>query len=303
MKSIRFAPVGLMLLVMGASLASAETRLEIVLGGGYAVVVTDSHQSLDVGPVRKPHWFSTQYMTHRMKLGVDVGLVDQARTTVPTQRIGVGSDPTVGWDLTDFTVELWVNGAALPKANIDLPPYSAVASCDESSLASNNRHFLPDMLGLAGRKALVSDWKTRLQGRLTVHGGALSVNRLAPGCFTFIQQGVAKNTKRLADGQKGLLYSRGIEGDELTLKLTDGAGKVAGNIVLKPISGVIKLTMNTHDTMNPAVNTMIEHFKYFYELLDPSLSSPARQIPKWLGVSVGGVTPGEACPPGFFDVP
>ena len=313
MMTTRVALLGLILLVMGTEPASAQTKLEIVLGGGYAVVVTEGHQSLDVGPIRKPSVFSTKYMLHRMKLAVDAGLVDQARTTVPTQRIGVGNDPAIGWDLTDFNVELWVNDAPLPKANINLPaPVGLGPDCDQSIPASNNREFLPDIPALSGSTGLVADWKRRLQGRLTLHGGALSVNKLAPGCFTFYQHAVAKGTRRLADGQKGLLYARDLPSDELTLRLTDAAGKVMGKIVLRSDAGVIKLTMNTHDSMNPMANTMIDHFKYFYELLAPvpraavsaqKIPNSARQIPKWLGVKVGGVTPGEACPPGFFDLP
>lgn len=307
MTTLRFTLFGLMLLAIGAGTAAAQTKLEIVLGGGYAVVVTDSHQTLDVGPIRRPRKSAPGYMLHRMKLAVEAGLVDQARTTVPTRRIGVGTDPTVGWDLTGFNVDvLTSSGSVLPNAAIALPaPAPLGATCDEAMPASNNRNFLPDILAMSGTTALVADWKSRLQGRLTLHGGALSVNKLAPGCFTFYQQNTAKDTRRLADGQKGLSYTRDVPGNEVTLKLTDAAGKVAGLIVLRADGGAIRLTINTHDTMNPAPNSMITHFRYFYELVAPrrTQATPVRQIPKWLGVKTTVATPGEACPPGFFEVP
>lgn len=224
----------------------------------------------------------------------------------------MGNDPTVGWDLTGYSVELMVNDAVLPRSAITVPSSSPLgASCDESIAASNNRNFLPDILAMSGSTGLVADWKARLQGRLTLHGGSLSVNKLAPGCFTFYDKNTAKDTRRLADGQKGLLYTRDIAANELTLRVADGAGRVVGHIVMRPDAGAIRLTLNTHDTMNPAANSLIEHFKYFYELVasgqagsaQAARSASSRQIPKWLGVKSGGVTPGEACPPGFFDVP
>jgi len=276
--------------------------VELTFGGGYAFVVNDEHRVLTVGPVARPSIFSSEFMLHRMKLVVTEGLIDPRKTTVPTERVGMGSDHSTGWDFTDRSVRLLVAGTEIPKSTVMLPTDSPLGKCDEGMKPTNNRAFIPDLVALSGLSELVDRWEERLRGRITLHGGTLSVTDLAKGCFTFHQNGVEKETKRLVNGQHGLTHSQTISGTELTLNVQDMGGTSIGDIVIINVGAGIKLTVNTHDDNNPKANTRIAHFRYFYQLLKMDASA-LRQIPTWLGFSVGVVTPGEACPPGLIEVP
>ena len=287
------------LLAAGMAVGSTQTTnsLEIVMGGGYAMVVT-GRQTLDVSPLEKPNIFALDYMHHPMKLVVEIGLLDPRKTTLPTTSVGGGR---TGWDLSGRPVDVLDGDTPFPMENIELPTYTAVTGCgDVPASEVNNRYFLPDLPKMANQTALDRNWKDRLEGALTVHGGRLAVTHLTPGCFEFRADGRPVQTRRLASGVDGVTYSHAFA-SSITLRVYPDAKKqtTLGDIVLIPEGNRIRLALNTRDSSPSMKDHPIKHFKYFYDLLSQSVDH--RQIPTWLGADSAHVTPGEACPPGFFE--
>jgi hypothetical protein len=288
-----------------------SNTLEIVFGGGYAFIVHDGKTVLDVATVKKPHFYSTDYMHHPLKMSLQTGTLDETATTV--RKTAIDAEGTQGWDFSNRRVKVFADGQELPPEAMSLPTYSPVERCDNTiSENFNNQFFLPNLNTVSGVKTLHKDWQARFNGRLTLNGGTLAVANLASDCFGFRQESRIES-QMMANGMNGIKYSRPFQG-ALTLRVwekgqadTDPPGIIA----IKPSGSMIALAINTRmKDMTIEHNQPIKHFKHFYWLLD---GTPERkEIPVWLGarrpMAAGAPadsrrTPGEACPPGFYIVP
>ena len=286
--------------VAAASMQNTANRFEIVFGG-YAAVVTGGN-TLDIATIKKPGIFSTDYEPHPLHLSIAIGTVELSKTTVLPETLGHGSE--FGWDLTGLTVEVVSDGNPLPKDPITLPPYSNVSTCETNIPDDqiNNRFFIPDLSRIANQQALKEDLESRLDGRLRVHGGTLAVTALVPGCFEFKKDGKPVGTpQRIANGRKGLTYTHPM-GEMLVLRLSK-KGKLVGDVAIVPRGNRVRLAIYPRHLGESMANRPIKHFKYFYSLLRNSVDDDERLIPTWLGARDSSVSPGEACPPGLYEIP
>jgi hypothetical protein len=229
------------------------------------------------------------------------GTLDLGKTTIPPDVLPHST--TLGWDLTGVTVDVLSDGNPLPKEAIELPPYSNVATCEDTVPESqvNNRFFIPDLTRLSNQQQIAADVESRLDGRLRVMGGRLAVTKLVPGCFEFKKGGTTVRTQRIASGRSGLTYSHPV-GQLVILRLSR-KGQPVGDVGIVPRNGKVRLAIYPRHQGESMANRPIKHFKYFYALLRNSVAGDDREIPTWLGARESETSPGEACPPGFYEIP
>ena len=273
-------------------------QVEIVFGA-YAVVVTGGH-TMDIATIKRPY-FGSEYEPHPLQLSIVAGTLDLAKTTVAPQHLPNGHG--LGWDLKGLTVEVLNDGNPLPNEPIELPKYKDVPTCEATVPAEqiNNRFFIPDLTRIANQQNVATDIESRLDGRLRVHGGTLKVTELVPGCFEFKKDGTTVRKQRIANGRRGLTYTHSF-GQRVMLRLTRN-DKPLGDVAFAPEGGRVRLAIFPRQMGESMAGRPIRHFKYFYSLLRNPVSDDDREIPTWLGGSDRPTSPGEACPPGFYEVP
>lgn len=291
--------VALAAFLMGGALAMTSAQggntLEVVFGGGYAFVLAKG-DTLDIATIKKPSSGATDYMHHPLKMAVTKGTIDLSKTTVPPVSLGDGS---LGWNFTGRTVTVLDNGQEFPNEKVTLPEYKAVDCGQVKPEDVNNRYFLADITRIAKQTMLQDQPKTLFDGLITLHGGTLEVKKLSRGCYTFVKDGVPVRKQRLADGIAGVQYSHAFSGERLVLKMS-GNGKEDEIHIVPNGEQKIRLEIESRHSMTPKPGS-IKFFKHFYRLLHDKVSH--MEIPDWDGNTEGPVTPGEACPPGFYIIP
>jgi hypothetical protein len=303
--AIRLAIVMVLVCAISGGMDVTPKPINVIFGGGYAFVWSKSSKQLEVGTIRKPHWYSTDYRLHRMKLYVTNGTIEPT-TTVPTESIGSGNDIKLGWDITDRVVT--IDGQAT--SGVELPPYTPDDDCKDGT-ESNNRYFLPEPQKLAGQTDLATDWEKRLRGHLSLKSGTLKVTSLA-GCFALYEGETEKSRRFFANGMDGIKYSSTFTDGSITFRVVDDKAHDVGIIVIAPKNGSVTVSISTEEMAGTIQGPLrIKHFKHFYWLLDKDVDKQI--IPVWLGddkaralaklQGYGEATPGEACPPGLYEIP
>lgn len=288
-----------LLMVLGLVALEAQTtkQLYIDFDGGYAFILSEGRTHFDVGPIKKPHWYSLDYQEHPFILTVTKGEIDAA-TTIPTRDIGHGNDVEKGWDLSEYVVQVTDDGTVFDKTEVTIPKYDPPLECEAEVEDVNNLFFMATITKITGQNILHKHWRDRLTGRVTLGGGELRVRELVYGCFEYSQNG---GKRRQAHGLEGMTYLHGFKGNRIVLNVREEDGDDVGKIVITPKDNQVRLAFGNHHAMGSTPHKAIKHFKHYYWLFKDDTPDHKKQIPTWLGRG-GDVTPGEACPPVLFDV-
>lgn len=292
-----------LLMVLGLVALEAQTtkQLTIDFDGGYAFILSEGRTHFDVGPIKKPHWYSLDYLEHPFILTVSKGEIDAA-TTIPAQDVGYENQVLKGWNLSEYVVQVTDDGTVFDKTPVKIPDYEAVECKDivEEEEKPNNLFYMATITKITGQSVLHKHWRDRLTGRVTLGGGELRVRELVGGCFEYAPNGGLP--RRQAHGLEGMSYLHGFKGNRIVLNVRDEDGDEVGKIVITPKDNEVRLSFANHHGVGSMPHKPMKHFKHYYWLFKDDTPDNKKQIPTWLGKKRGQVTPGEACPPVLFDV-
>jgi hypothetical protein len=282
----------------GSRQGAGTVTLELELRGGYVYVIERTNANtgtVEFGAVRRPKHSESEsehevFQQHELLLVLQDG-ESSNETKIPNLN---------AWVLTGRDVT-FASGPNEQPAPVALPP--KVTSGSVQGLDK-----LPNILEQAKKsddddpKFDRNKWAERLNGRVTLSGGALtvrepSVNR-EPATLRF-----GKPHKPDEDGR--------VFSDTLQYTLHSTTGEihvlVKGHpaITLLPKQGSDKISAVIMPLLDPTYKHPpkhpIEHFAMFYRFLDDTPKVKNRRVPH-TGESTTERTPGIFCPPGLYEM-
>jgi hypothetical protein len=300
----RYAAVLLVCIAIGAVTRAAQPLpFKMFIDGGHAFVFSDSHKRVDVGAIARPHGDkSSHFNEHRMRLRIQNGVPApiSKQPYLPPKKT-----PKLGkfyWELSGLEVQICPDGMCPStnalKASPSMKPTKVCDTTGESPNPSsplNNLYYVPDMHELTGLKPIVANWSERLDFRVVLRAGALTVVK-APECFEFRDpSGAAVRRQALASGlgEVGYFTSFATSTD---VQFRDKSGKLVHAMRIEPQMREINISIESMATPPPVkAGEEVTHFQQFYDLL-PSTASRLRLFYTPVDPTKMKVTPDSECP-------
>lgn len=300
------------------ALPQGTVKVVLFIDGGNAYVFSENNKRVDVGPVTVPKTAAAgRFNPHQMFLIVQKGIVEEV-SGLPFQPavcdLKVAACPKK-WALAGYEIWLCPDGdcaANLPSslstspddgANVaDLCNPSQKPNVNNVGLAVDNMFYLPDLLELHGARGITADWHQRMDGRLVLRSGRLTVVATYP-CFSLTGQ--AKK-RALVDGLSGMEHDMRVDG-HVDLVFKDWRTRtITGVVRVKPaaVNQAIQLhlTMDVPPPKDPPSGGEIAHFQQFYELL-PNIAAGSRIKLTFTPLREQEASPGSECPGARFGGP
>jgi len=282
------------------------TRTTVIFGGGYVFAFGAGKKTVDVGAMHVASGSAGH--THPMVLAIGKGDWDKKETTIPIQTTAETTEVSMweGWDLTNYEVLIKPGGADPQEPGLTVPASTTPADPCAVPTDPNNWFYIPEMTKLAAGTQPSPTLKDVMMTRIPLSRGALAVNALAPGCFSFADTSGVKSRQLTAHGREGVTWTTNSPGAFVDLILNDvKTGKPAGKIRLLPDGNrEVAVTINTHlkKEITPKDPKAMAFFDMYYDLVTDvqgmAVASKARLMPTWEGASTPVmVTPGGECPP------
>lgn len=262
------------------SAQTAQTKgFAIEFAGGNAFVFSDDNKQVDIGAVARPSSAAeTQFNDHPMQLVLKSGSVEKLESAAMLPRGMDASDGSPTWALKNLEVWFRPDKVAQENSNLKTSKETPDETCEPKD-ESDNSFYVPNLLALHKTAKLVKDWRNRLESRIVLRSGTLTVAR-ARDCFTFSTQRTKESVRKQSIAHSKAAVRYNVEFHEfvdMVLKAPDGTGKEFAVLRFRPSKGncMVWLSVEPPDTEGkPHTHTDLQpgqeitHFQQFYELID-----------------------------------